>query len=362
MTSSSVCCCWVLSSNNHIYPLTIHTRYYDGFHGFDLQLREPDYTVGAYTTVEEVNSCGEFRYVENRRQQPTDQSANAVFDFFTTIEPEGSGNPLTRLETRAPDVGITTCWSCGTMSLVWQEPTSQTYSYSGSGTTRIESTYGSGAPYGDFFRWNDALKEYKRRTPAEGVNSAYTDFKAAYDSAFTGIAAFSPNGSGFAFYGNGGQWIERWVIAHETGHHLQYALQENVMTFGGAHTICGLHTATGALGEGFADWYGCFYETERREWYFNCENGECYSTCPAGYLIEGNVATFLWDVFDGVNHATHDQGVDTVWYSQSILNDWANEYADFPTFYEDYRARGIWGDGEPVVDQLRTVNQVHVPQ
>jgi hypothetical protein len=70
---------------------------------------------------------------------------------------------------------------------------------------------------------------------------------------------------------------------------------------------------------------------------------------------------FFWDLFDATNHATADSGVDTVVFPLSLLKNWSN-YASFPTFYNDFTQRGLWGGQAAAVDTLRTVNKVTVAQ
>ncbi len=147
-------------------------------------------------------------------------------------------------------------------------------------------------------------------------------------------------------------------MAHEFGHFFQYQLQGGSLAGGGQHYYCGNSGDATAFVEGFADWHGAWWETDGRDYIVPCESGECYTACPAGWRLEGNVQAFFWDLFDSVNSPTYDASIDTVIYPLTFLLNWGS-YSSFPAFYDNFQSRGLFNTAVPGV---RTVNKLDVPE
>jgi hypothetical protein len=56
VTTTSECCCWVVSGNNSVYPVSVRVRYEDLYYGVPRELRETGFDVRIHTEVEQVNS------------------------------------------------------------------------------------------------------------------------------------------------------------------------------------------------------------------------------------------------------------------------------------------------------------------
>jgi len=220
------------------------------------------------------------------------------------------------------------------------------------------------SPNSFWFRWNDEAMDLESQW-ASWPTYMYLTFRSAYDPGYTasvpgchcqyspGIATFGPNSS----------WDSRWVEAHEMGH--EWDLQRsNAAIGGGPHTVCGQTDSYTAFHEGFADWHASKFETEGRDSYVQVDQYGELLPCPyglgAGYSREGNVAAYLWDVFDSVNSSTYDNGIDTISLPLTALGTWG-AYSDFPAFYNAWTNGGVFGSYQSVADSLRAPNQVDVP-
>jgi len=274
----------------------------------------------------------------------------------------GGAEPVVAFRATATESGVLACGALGCGLLPVQQAISGFVGSWQGGNRRITPTFTSAnspSPY--FFRWSEEIKSLKSRWSGASFGSSYTPFTAAYQPSSNPPVYFYPHGSGIVVYDTANRWRDKWTMAHEFGHQFQYTLQGNHLSGGGPHTICQAVSDSVGFVEGFADWHGNFWETEARSSYFPCSGGECWSTCNPGYRREGNVMAFFWDLFDTKNDGTNDQGLDVVLFSLSLLKNWSN-YSSFPSFYNDFTSRGLWGGQAGSVASLRTVNRLTVAQ
>jgi hypothetical protein len=122
-----------------------------------------------------------------------------------------------------------------------------------------------------------------------------------------------------------------FVAAHEYGHYFQdrvlyfYPAPNGLMRFyrgcRDPHVPESTSNFGCALGEGFADWYGVLVRgSATGRWVSDIESGFYYTHCVPGYteprgmitcsddgsVVEGAVASLLWDMSDGIGTESHD--------------------------------------------------------
>ena len=344
---------------NFTYVVTADPFYYDP-HDLATYRMGSGYPVAFQTRRLFEDDCGNIQYRTTTFSATTDANGKATATVVSAVRP-GEGDPVVRFGATAPDAGIRNGTSITTVTQyvsgtsLWGFWVGDQY--------RMQPLFDTiVAPQNYFFRWNAEIKSLQQRWALNGFGSSYTPFKAGYDSSSTGGALFLPVSPGVVSFGVTGRYTLRWIMAHEFGHFFQFKLQGNALApGGGAHQYCQVLLASTAFAEGFADWHGAYWETDGREFIVPCIGGECYSTCEPGYLREGNVQAFFWDLFDSQNSGTYDGGIDTVQFGLGLLKNWIS-YGSFPSFYNDFTARGIWGSQASVVEGLRAVNHVDVPQ
>lgn len=361
------CAPYLLSPYNYVYPLRGNVGYIDQLYSYDrwFRLFNPGYSVGITVQQEFENQCGGYVIRNATYSATTGSNGSFSWSSITTIQPPGS-NPVTQFRTTTSFVGLVNGASLTPHTHTL--PGSQTgFYWSTAGDAVIEPWFSSyNSPYPFFFRWEEEIRYHKRTWSSYGFSSYFTPFRAAYAPGGQVYGAyFYPVSPGMAVFDELGDWIYGFVMAHELGHHFQFRLQGDRLTSTGpVHSVCTILLEKDAFIEGFADWYGVFWNDEGSPGYGPiCGSGECYASCSAGYRKEGNVMQYFWDIFDATNHATRDQGKDTIFRPLSILKNWraTGDYSNFPDWYNDFLGKGIWSGYETVVNDLRAVNGVQQP-
>lgn len=361
------CSPYLLSDNNYTYPLRGSVGYIDRLYPYDryFKLSEPGYPVTVVVQQETIDQCGNTSWRYHWYNATTDFGGNFYLPSITTWEPFGGYNPVSSFRTTTPDAGLRNGNSMDPYTHVMDG--SYSGFYWGSSEGIIEPYwYTDTTPYPFLFRWNEEIKREQRLWNAYGFGSYFTPFRAAYEGPGGVGARFWPVSPGMTVFDSVASWSNGYVMAHENGHHFQFRLQGDYMQGSGpVHTICAVLPEKDAFIEGFADWYGVYWNDEGRENVgITCDGGECFSTCAVGYQKEGNVMAYFWDVFDTANHGTYDQGIDNVFYPLNILMNWraTGDYENFPDWYDDFYWKGVWNGNEATMDNLRVVNKVDVPQ
>lgn len=354
--------CWPwLAVGNSSYQVRGQLGYRDDFYGAT-RYAVDGYPVVIETQVRIENQCGGVSF---RTQQYTaNTTSNGWFSVNVSshIAP-GGPEPVVAFRATATEVGLANCGFTSCFVQPQRQSLGGTQfagAWEGS-SRRIHPVFtASNAPYPFFFRWNDEIKSLKARWAAATFGSGYTPFTAAYIASASPPVYFWPSEE-MVVFDTANRWIVKWVMAHEFGHQFQYTLQGNQLGGGGPHAICDAVSDAVGFVEGFADWHASWWEVEGRNLYFSCSGAECWSNCTPGYRREGNVMAFFWDLFDGTNHGTHDSGLDPVVFPLSLLKNWSS-YSSFPSFYNDFVQRSLWGSQATAVNTLRTVNKVTVAQ
>lgn len=347
---------------NHSYRVTGQAKFRDDYYS-PAQTRNLSngYPISLDTQVRYANVCGDVFYSVQRYSGTT--GSNGSFDISVTSHvPPGGVEPVVAFRATAPESGLLACGllSCGSFP-VEQSLTNFSGTWQG-GNRQITPIFSAtNSPYPFFFRWNEEINSLQSRWATAGFGGSFTRFTVGYWSTASPPVSFQPNGPGVVIYDSANRWRDKWTMAHEFGHQFQYTLQGNQLGGGGPHTVCQAVNDGVGFVEGFADWHGNFWETEARHLFFPCSGGECWSTCDQGYRREGNVMAFFWDLFDNRNDANTDQGLDAVVFALSLLKSW-NNYASFPSFYNDFTTRGLWAGQAAGVASLRSVNRLTVPQ
>lgn len=344
---------------NFTYEVTADPYYYDPYDLATYRIGA-GYPVAFQTQRLFEDACGNVQYRTGHFVATTDASGKATATVLSAVGP-GEGAPVVRFGATAPDAGdrngtsITTVTQYVSGTSLWGFWVGNQY--------RMQPLFDTiVAPQNYFFRWNAEIKSLQQRWASKGFGSSYTPFKAGFDSSSADGALFLPVSPGIVSFGSAARYTLRWIMAHEFGHFFHFKLQGNALApGGGAHQYCQVLTSATAFAEGFADWHGAYWEADGRDFIVPCLGGECYTTCLPGYQREGNVQAFFWDLFDNSNSSTYDGGIDTVQYDLSLLKNWGY-YTSFPSFYNDFSARGVWGAQASVVEGLRPVNHVDVPQ
>lgn len=354
---------YTISDYNYTYPLRGNFGYVDEYpYAHNVRPWMPGLFVRVVVQQDLEDPCG--NVIVRERFYNTTSGNNGAFYFsaITSLEYYGD-NPVHRFEVTTQYVGLR---SGSTMSAYVHRLYSGDVNFWWNGSEACIdpyfSTSNSSHPY--FFRWEDEIRYQKNQWNAYGFNSYFTPFRASYDPPVSG-AYFYPVSPGMVVFGTTGRWSSGFVMAHEMGHHFQYRLQGDRWAGAGpAHTICQVLNDPDGFNEGFADWYGAFWNPQAADAQgVNCFSGECYALCSASYRKEGNVMQYFWDIFDATNHSTRDQGQDTIFRPLTILMNWkaTGAYGSFPDWYNDFYSKGVWNGYESVVNTLRTVNGVHVP-
>lgn len=358
------CGSYVLSPYNYSYPLRGNFGYVDEYpYSHNVRPWMPGYPVRVVVLQDLEDPCGN-AIVRERYYNTTSSNNGAIYiASITSLEYYGD-NPVHRLEVTTQYVGLR---SGTTMSAYTHTLNSSQVNFFWNGSEACIdpyfSTFNSSYPF--FFRWEDEIRYQKNQWNSYGFNSYFTPFRAGYEGTGSNGARFYPVSPGMVIFDSAGRWSSGFVMAHEIGHHFQFRLQGDRWSGAGpVHSICQILADPDGFNEGFADWYGAFWNSQGADAQgVNCFSGECYALCSPSYRKEGNVMQYFWDIFDATNHSTRDQGQDTIFRPLTILQNWraTGAYSSFPDWYNDFYSKGVWSGYESVVNTLRTVNGVDVP-
>ncbi|HEX8411746.1 MAG TPA: hypothetical protein VF883_23060 [Thermoanaerobaculia bacterium] len=358
---------YTLTEWNYSYPLRGYLGYIDQLYTYNRYFRvyEPGYSVSVVVPQEVQDQCGNYRTRFRYYNATTGYNGHFYLPTITSWEPPNGYNPVSEFRATTSFVGLR---SGNTMSAYTHVmPGSYAGYYWGNNEAVIEPYFTSPqTPYPFFFRWEEEIRYEKRMWNSYGFESYFTPFRAGYEGWGTSGARFWPVSPGMTVFDSIAAWSKGFVMAHENGHHFQFRLQGDIMQgTGPVHDVCTVLPDKDAFMEGFADWYGVFWDEEgRSDVGITCDGGECFSICNPGYRKEGNVMAYFWDIFDTTNHGVRDQSADNVFYPLSILKNWraTGEYASFPDWYDDFYWRGVWNGNVATTDYLRVVNKVNVAQ
>ena len=351
-----------LSPRNHDWGQFSGSLWYQEQNGQVIQPRAAGQSVGLQAPVEFTDGCGNYQLLSTTYWANT--YGNGIFTFPQNVisynqPPDNPGTGVTVIFHKTGTLVSSNDMSEGVITLTNPADFPMIY-----GTLQPKFTEGNSGSFRYWFRWNDEAMVLEQQWASRYM---YLTFRSAYDPYYTSSLAgchcqYSP---GLVTFGPGSFWNPAWVQAHEMGH--EWDLQRSNTAIGGAaaHNICSpASDPYTAFHEGFADWFGSNFETEGRAQYFQVDPyGEllpCPSGAQPGYSREGNVTAYLWDVFDDVNSAPYDNGLDTMSLSLNQLGNWA-AYSDFPAYYNAWTNNGVFGSYQSVADALRTPNQVTGP-
>lgn len=356
---------YTLSSYNYSYPLRGNFGYVDEYpYAHNVRPWMPGLPVRVVVQQDWEDPCG---YVLIReRFYNTTSGNNGAFSFSSVTSLEYYGdNPVHRFEVTTQYVGLRSGSTMNAYTHILYSYDQMNFYWNGSEAVIDPYFSSSNSSYPFFFRWEDEIRYQKNQWAAYGFNSYFTPFRAGYEGNGSNGARFYPVSPGMVIFDSAGRWSSGFVMAHEIGHHFQFRLQGDVWAGAGpVHSICQILADPDGFNEGFANWYGAFWNDEGADAKgVNCFSGECYAVCSPSYRKEGNVMQYFWDIFDATNHATRDQGQDTIFRPLTILQNWraTGAYGSFPDWYDDFYWKGVWNGYESVVNTLRTVNGVHVP-
>ena len=349
--------CYVLNTpsyrNYYWASMPGYMTYEDNYPNFNV--RQPDYgghTVSIETPVEYTDGCG--NYMIRTVDYSASTSSGGSFAFQNVYSLYQPSNPVIYLRVTFSKTGTfdsPTSMSPGNLTLY----TNDVPMTSGNLRPHFSS---SNAPNRFYFRWNDEAMYLEGQWASLGF---YVTLRSAYDSTYYANAGcYCQTSPGLPIYGSQNLWSPKWVAAHEMGHQWDLQRSGGGITGQSVHTICGQSDSGTAFHEGFADWAASWFEPEGRTDYMQVYFGELQPCAFPGYNLEGNVAAYLWDIFDDVNSSSYDNNQDTMSKPLSILGNWA-AYNDFPGFYNGWTTNGVWGADAAVADTLRTVNTVVNP-
>lgn len=222
----------------------------------------------------------------------------------------------------------------------------------------VIATNGDGAAWGVFdgitkgYLWLDGQVGYRRPNPI------VVDWPSWWNGGFsTGLECI--------LLGNAQAW-DRYAQVHEYGHAIQYATRGNslprsvtdlwAMLFG--HDNKTQSSPEFALAEGWADFFGQFVGVggtgllDQNQYWKGGDrtNGESNPDGNLGNIVEGAVASVLWDIADPANDDGADSQFPKLW--QVFLNDdhpqgqtrdvdalWNDDGGEYDDFYHAWNAR-----------------------
>lgn len=371
------------SNNNAYYRLRGSPKYRDPVLGDSNALGNAgvagDNSFTVITQVEFENECGESTV---RAMSYSSTSSAGVIDITVpSISPPGT-NPVLQFSTTCPDAGDV---DYGSFALFTHDlyGASVVGSFSTPDTWWLDSTvFTAQNSYRPFlFLWEATIRSIRS---AWHQRSSYFDsvtgnFRAAYDRSLYGSNAnnayFDPNRLTITF-GDGAGWASPYLVAHESGHFLQFNLQSGNLSGGGDWSqVSELDPAT-AFREGFGDfcaaiggWDGVSpFPVGRAPQYLPpqfCESGECHrlSGTGAGQGWSLNVTGFLWDLFDSTQSGQWDllsgSQADYLSLPLETLLSWRSSppfYTDIQSLFSDWASRSMFSPSCSAAHTLATLN------